>query len=37
MEIGSIALAAVCMLGMCIGGMWLMMRVGSRGHNDNDS
>jgi hypothetical protein len=31
MDIASIALAAVCMVGMCGVGMWLMMRLGSRG------
>jgi hypothetical protein len=34
MDMGSIALAAACMIGMCVVGMWLMMRMGSRGQKD---
>jgi hypothetical protein len=35
MDIGSIALGAACMIGMCVGGMWLMMRFG-HGSDRND-
>jgi hypothetical protein len=35
-DFSSIALAAACMIGMCVVGMWLMTRFMHRDHRDDE-